>query len=115
MVDDPWRMDPFRLFASYPTEWLSPWTIMSLVPGMSWETAKGRLTRGIANYTPQVLPTVQETEALYAALAATAQAPVTQLVEGFPVARRQTMERALLWFAKYGIARLSGMSNVIAD
>jgi glycosyltransferase involved in cell wall biosynthesis len=114
VVDDPWRLDPFRLFAGYPTEWLSPWSIVSLSPGMTWSEASARLTRSTANFTPQLLPTLAESEALYAVLAARAQTPVTELLEGFPASRRPTLERGLLWFTKYGVARLTGMSNAVS-
>ncbi len=113
--EDPWRLDPFRLFASYPTEWLTPYTMVALTPGMTWETAKTRLTGALANFTPQMLPTLAEMEALYAALAAQPQALATDLVSGFPANRRNFMERSLIWFAKYGVARINGISDRIPN
>ena len=114
-ADDPWRLDPFRLFGSYPTEWLTPSTMVSLTPGMSWAEAKDRLTGKLANYTPHMLPTVEETEILYAAVAAQPQASVADLMAVFPPGRRVFMERAVLWFAKYGVVRIHGASFDIAN
>ncbi len=114
VAQNPWRLDPFQMFASYPTEWLTPTTMVSLMPGMTWEEAKLRLTRKLANYTSVMLPSIAEAEALYAALAATPQALAADLVAGFPPPRRQFMERSLLWFAKYGVARIHGRSFQIA-
>ena len=51
------------MFASYPTEWLTPTTMVSLMPGMTWEEAKLRLTRKLANYTSVMLPSIAEAEA----------------------------------------------------
>ena len=113
--EDPWRLDPFRLFASYPTEWVTPYTVIALSPGMTWEKAKAVLTGSLANFTPQMLPTLAEAEALYAALSTQPQALVTDLVMGFPANRRAFMERSLTWFAKYGVARINGISDRIAD
>jgi glycosyltransferase involved in cell wall biosynthesis len=115
VADNPWRLDPFRIFASYPTEWLTPTTMVSLTPGMTWQEAQTRLTGPLANFTPQVLPTPAETESLYAAVAASPQAIAAELIAAFQPSRRPFMERSLLWFAKYGVVRIHGASQRIAD
>jgi hypothetical protein len=113
VTENPWRLDPFHLFSSYPTEWVGDTTVMSLTPGMTWELARARLTQKQANYTPQLLPNLTNAEALYAALAAKPQATVMDILEGFPQAQRNFLQRGLIWFAKYGVAQIHGRSREI--
>ena len=89
---------------------MTPTTTVSLTPGMTWEEAKARLSLTLANYTSNMLPSQADAEALYTALAAQPQAMVMDLVEGFPAGRRNFMQRGLIWFAKYGVARIHGRS-----
>jgi hypothetical protein len=107
-IEDPWRLDPFRLFANYPTERVTPHTIVSLSPGMTWEAAKAILSTRLATHMPVTLPSTQEAEMLYAAIAATPQSTIGDLVAAFPANRRGFMERAAIWFAKYGVVRIHG-------
>lgn len=109
--EDPWRLDPFRLFANYPTLAPTPSTRVSLTPGMTWAEAKGRLSRPPAGYSKTHLPTPAETEALYTAVAALESATASDIVAGFPANRRPFVERALLWLAKYGIVRIHPASS----
>ena len=109
--EDPWRMDPFRTFANYPTETLSVSTRVSPTPGMTWADASARLTRLSARYAKTFLPSPMETEALFTAVAAQDSATVGELVAGFPANRRRFIERTLLWLAKYGIVRIHPASS----
>jgi glycosyltransferase involved in cell wall biosynthesis len=109
--EDPWRMDPYRLFANYPTESLNPDTRISLAPGMTWAEAHARLTSPTASYSRTYVPNPAENEALYSAIAGQKQATARELVAGFTPGRQLFMERALLWFAKYGIVRIHPASS----
>lgn len=109
--EDPWRLDPYRIFANYPTEAPSPSTRFSLTPGMTWADALKHLSLPPAGYAKTFLPTLAEREALFVAVAAQEGATAQELVAGFPVGRRPLMERALLWLAKYGIIRIHPASS----
>lgn len=105
-AEDPWRLDPFRQFAAYPTETPTGSTLVSLTPGMTWDEAAARISRPPARYARMVLPRGEEIEALYNAVAALPSATATEVVAAFPLGRRPHLERALLWLAKYGIVRI---------
>jgi hypothetical protein len=114
-ADDPYRLDPFRLFASYPTEWLTPTTTISLSPSMTPAKARAILNMKLANYTPWVLPNAVELEQLYEALALRPKSTVAEVLAQFPIGKRQFLERGLLWLAKYGVSQVHGMSHTIPD
>ncbi len=104
--EDPWRMDPFRIFASYPSQTLTAASEVSIAPGMDWPTAKARLAISAASYSQFYTPNTAAAEVLYAAVAASPLATVAHVTAGFPAHRRPSAERSLLWLAKYGIIRI---------
>ena len=104
--EDPWRLDPFRLFASYPSATPDAATRYALIPGTSRDDLRFKLNRPVTNHSGRYLPNGREIEALYVALSAQETATAAELLQGFPPARRLFLERTLLWLAKYGIIRV---------
>ena len=106
--DNPWRADPFQIFAGYPTEPLRDSTTVAAVEGMTWPLAQDRLALSSAPYVLRFMPNEAELERLHAAIAAHPTATVGDIVGAYPEGRRPLMSRAILWFAKYGVVRIFG-------
>ncbi len=102
----PWpaRMDPFHAFASYPTQILSPETVLHRIDA-DVESALSRLAayQGLAmvNYAKLVIPTEEEIRLALAAAEATAAERVALIAE----VRRPYVLRALAWLMKLGVLR----------
>jgi glycosyltransferase involved in cell wall biosynthesis len=105
-VTHPWpaRMDPFHAFASYPTQILSPETVLHRVDA-DVESAMNRVAdyQGLAmvNYAKLVIPTEEEIRLALAAAEATAAERVALIAE----VRRPYVLRALAWLMKLGVLR----------
>ena len=110
-AEDPWRLDPFRMFANYPTRSPGALTRYSLPPGMMRDDLKQRLNQSLVTHSRQHLPNPAEIDALFLALSGREPATADELLAGFPARRRLFIERALLWLAKYGIVRIHPASS----
>jgi hypothetical protein len=105
-VTHPWpaRMDPFHAFASYPTQILSPETVLHRVDA-DVESALSRVAdyQGLAmvNYAKVVIPTEEEIRLALAEADATAAERVALIAE----VRRPYVLRALAWLMKLGVLR----------
>lgn len=113
--ENPWRLDPFRLFAAYPTEWLTDTSIVSLAGGMTWSAAKELLEGPLARTPAFALPTWAEAEAVVAHLSRVRQVAVSELLSDVAPVRRPFVKRGLLWLAKHNIVQIYGKSDVIPD
>jgi hypothetical protein len=106
--DNPWGLDPFAMFAAYPTQRLSHLDEVLLPRALT----RGQVTRRLAAADVRLgqvfLPTMPEAQALIAALSPDRGVTVAALLEGFPPERRPFLERGLVWLAKYGLLRVSG-------
>ena len=111
--NNPWRMDPFTLFAAYPTEYLTPTTMVSLGPDVTWDKVKMMIDTPIARIGAAALPTEKELEALVEALIKVRQCSVGDLTRAHPPLRSVILERGVLWLAKYGFATVIGKSSII--
>jgi glycosyltransferase involved in cell wall biosynthesis len=105
----PWpaRMDPFHAFASYPTQALTPQTVLTLMDA----NAEAAVQRALAyrqlamvDFAKFVLPTEAEIVSILntAAQPQTAQA----LVAGIARERRAFVFRSLAWLLKLGVLRV---------
>lgn len=109
-LQHPWpaRMDPFHAFASYPTQVLTPDTVLRLIDA-DLNTAQQRLSQyrqlAMVDFAKAVLPTEQETSFVLASLAAGSQ-QAGVLVQGLPQERHAFVFRALAWMAKMGMAKM---------
>jgi glycosyltransferase involved in cell wall biosynthesis len=114
LQEHPWRLDPFRLFASYPTEFFTRNNIVMLSPGMTWEMASAILANPLANNGRVNFPSLQEAEVMVGTLSARPHMLMAELLEVFPEDRRHFLERGILWLVKFGIvtvlARHDGVS-----
>lgn len=102
-MDNPRRLDPFQLFADYPTEALSPETMIFLAPGMTWDIARQRLGRVFAALNRWAMPVPSELEQMIAFFAPRGQATVAEMVAQAPPHRHPFLERGVLWLVKFGI------------
>lgn len=108
-LENPYRPDPFRMFAGYPTAVLEPDDLVAAArPFVEGEAPFLLDLPGVRNAAAR-LPTTVEAEALIAAVTVRPQS-VGDLLAAFPSDRRPFLERGILWLAKFGFVRLSGKS-----
>jgi hypothetical protein len=100
---NPYRPDPFTLFASYPTRPLGRADLVSLTPGVTAEAANGKLAAPIAIYSRYNRPSEAEVAEVVAALQAQAVMAVAEVLERFAASRRAVIERGLIWLARHDI------------
>jgi glycosyltransferase involved in cell wall biosynthesis len=103
---NPWRMDPFRVFAGYATSHLQPGTLVAASPGMTSAQAIERLANPLAAFYTASFPTPDEIDEIFALLDLGPLA-VADLLARFPAARRFHLERALIWMAKFDVLILN--------
>jgi len=110
-LQHPWpaRMDPFHAFASYPTQALTPETVLRLTDA-DLSTAQQRLCQyrqlAMVDFAKVVLPTEEETNFVLAKLAGGAAPSLQQagvLIQGLPQKRQAIVFRALAWMVKMGV------------
>jgi len=106
----PWpaRMDPFHAFASYPTQVLTPKTMLGLVD-TDVQTAILRVAdyRALAmvDFAKVVLPTEAEVAVVLHNAAAGAKT-AAELIQGIPAERQAFVFRALVWLVKLGVLKV---------
>ena len=106
--DNPWGLDPFAMFAAYPSHTLVHTDTVQLCRAFSRQDLAGIMAAPSVRGAEDRLPTLQQTEALIAALSHDRPAAVGALLNRFPPKQRPILERGLVWLAKYGIVRFSG-------
>lgn len=105
----PWpaRMDPFDAFASYPTQALTPMTVLALVESdvdAAIERTRAYRQLAMVDFVKQILPTDAEIEAV---LRAAAQPQAAQaLVIPIPKERQALVFRSLVWLLKLGVLQV---------
>jgi hypothetical protein len=107
----PWpaRMDPFHAFAVYPTQALTPHTVLALAhPSLQAAQAHARACRALAmvDFAREVLPTEAETLALLEA-AAGGPRPAAELLTWAPAQRQAFLLRSLATLVKLGVLAAS--------
>jgi len=111
----PWpaRMDPFHAFASYPTQVLTPQSLLALVDA----DANTAITRALAyrqltmvDYAKVILPSEAEIRSVLQG----AQSPSTAsaLIEGTAQERRALVYRALVWLVKLGVLKVVAAQGI---
>ena len=99
--DNPFRPDPFRLFAAYPTRNLELDDQLALPAGMDWEIAKAQLAQPLASYGRLNRPSDAEVEQVIRWLSERPSGRVADLLETFPAGRQAFIRRGLLWIARH--------------
>lgn len=106
--ENPWRLDPFTMFAGYPTSALSHTDTASLPRPFGEGELTNLLARASVRDGGARLPTLAEAHAVVHALGIGGEIEVGALVATFPPERRPFVERGLVWLAKFGLVKLSG-------
>ncbi|MBS0333797.1 MAG: hypothetical protein JSS35_13600, partial [Proteobacteria bacterium] len=104
---DPFRPDPFRLFAAYPTRHLAPDWRAAVPSGAGWAQAAALLSSPLAAFGVMNKPTLQEAEEVVAWLTEHPGAEVREIAARFPAHRQAPVSRGLLWLARFGVIELS--------
>jgi glycosyltransferase involved in cell wall biosynthesis len=115
LAPNPRRLDPFRLFGGYPSEWLTGSTMVMLTPGASWETVEDLITYTMATHGGGALPQIAELRAMVERLGAHRQMTAADLAEGFSAHRRWIVQRGLLFLAKYDVVTILPRTPQIAS
>jgi len=107
----PWpaRLDPFHAFGAYPTQTLTPQTVLALVKADAEAALRqARACRELAmvDFAKAILPDDAEIQAVLQ-MAATGPRAAAELIEGITPNRRPVVFRSLAWLMKMGILRLS--------
>ena len=113
--DNPRRPDPFKMFSSYPTEWLTSTSMVQSAPGMTWEVIQSAMAKPLVRLLPQFLPSDAEVHLIVDALATVPQMDVGELLSRFPLGRHPFLERGVVWMAKHGLLRILGRNNTISS
>ncbi len=105
----PWpaRMDPFHAFASYPTQSLTPQTVLGLVDAdLNTAVARALAYRQLAmvDFARNILPTEAEVRVVLAA--AQWPAAASGLLQGIAPERQPFVFRALAWLLKLGVLKV---------
>ena len=112
LSDNPWRPDPFRLFAGYPTEWATSTTAL-VSTGIAWKDAVTLMNKPLVRLMAGYLPAADEVRLILEQLAATPQLELGDLLSRFAPPRRPFLERGVVWMAKYGLLRIVSRSSHI--
>lgn len=113
--DNPWRLDPFRLFAAYPSEWLTPYSLVALTSGMTPDAASEVFQQPNVRFAAPLLPTPAEALEVVKILGDRRQTTVQEVLARFPPPRQTFIERGLVWMAKYGVVRILSRNPGIAE
>jgi glycosyltransferase involved in cell wall biosynthesis len=111
---NPWMPDPLRMFASYPTEWLTATTMLAPANGMDWAEAQILMKTHVVRMATNLLPTSEDVEKIMAILVERRQITAGDLLARLEADRRPRLERGLVWMAKYGLLQILPRSNVIS-
>ncbi|HLZ73659.1 glycosyltransferase family 4 protein [Phenylobacterium sp.] len=106
-LENPWALDPFRMFAAYPSHTLAHTDTVQLTRAFAPADLAAIMAAPSVRGAESRLPTLPQTEALIAALSHDRPAAVGAILSGFPPQERPFLERGLVWLAKYGLVRFS--------
>jgi hypothetical protein len=107
IVDNPRRLDPFQMFASYPTEAIGTTTVILSEPGLTLEDARARLGLPYAAIGRWALPFPAEVDQILEFVAGRGACAIAEIVENFAAPRRPFIERGVIWLAKFGLVHIA--------
>ena len=105
-ADNPYRLDPYKLFASYPTASMTRNSLVEAFPGVTPTDAGRLLSEPIIKSVVGILPSVAEVERIVGAAMVYGRPTVAKILGEFPDDRRLHIERCIVLLAKYGLLRL---------
>jgi glycosyltransferase involved in cell wall biosynthesis len=109
-MENPYRPDPFRMFAGHPSDALKPSDVVSLARPFTLDAMTDHLARpGVGDLVAR-LPDAAERAAIFSLLSVGPRTVGALLAETSPD-RRPFIERGLLWMAKFGVLRLNSRST----
>ncbi len=114
LAPNPRRLDPFHLFGGYPTEWLSPSTMVMMTPGASWESVEALIKLSMATHGGTALPQISELKAMVERLMTHRQMTAGDLALVFRANRREIVQRGVLFLAKYDVVTVLPRARNIA-
>ena len=103
IADNPFRPDPFRLFAGYPTRHIGLEDYLTLSPDIARDAAQALLASPMANYSRLNRPGDAETATILQWLSERPEGRLADLLDLFPANRRPYIWRGVLWIARYGV------------
>ncbi|MGF1641909.1 MAG: glycosyltransferase family 4 protein [Rhodospirillales bacterium] len=106
----PLRADPFRIFASYPTESIRPDRLVVLAPGRSAADFPRLSALDLANLGRSLLAADADCHAILGHLGTHGETPVRALLMLFPAPDRRNILRTVAWLAKLDLIRFAGPS-----
>ncbi len=104
---NPYRPDPFTLFQSYPSRFISAGTLVALAPDVSWEMAEPLLKHPLVGYSDFHRMTLAEAQQVLEFLADRESATVAEIAAIVPTERRSFVGRGILWLARYALITLA--------
>lgn len=104
-VESPARLDPFKMFRGYGSRVLDDGDRLFVAEGGTLEKLATLRALAVHSFAEPVLPSVEESKAIMAAIADTPGIPCATLLEAFPNVRRQSIKRGLVWLMKLDILR----------
>ncbi|MFN9925751.1 MAG: glycosyltransferase family 4 protein [Phenylobacterium sp.] len=109
-MENPYRPDPFRMFAGHPSDALKPSDVVSLARPFTLDAMTDHLARpGVGDLVAR-LPDAAERAAIFSLLSVGPRTVGALLAETSPD-RRPFIERGLVWMAKFGVLRLNSRST----
>ena len=109
-LDNPYRLDPFRMFSAYPTAPLTNDDLLEAARDFSPGELVAMLRRPSVRNAAARLPDEGEVEVLIARLSAGPQS-VARILSETPPERRPFVERGLTWMLKFGFLRLGDKTS----
>lgn len=107
VMNNPFRPDPFALFAGYPTAQVTHDWRITMAPGMSWEAAGPVLQNPLAVVDGYHRASLGDLEAAVNLLQPGETYEIRTLLGHFPAGQRPPIGRSLLWLARFGVVSLS--------
>lgn len=111
---NPRRLDPFRLFASFPTDQMNPESVISATPFASPEAALELVRSSLVQYAAAKLARPAQAARMLDLLVEQGPMSVMQLVAAFSPEAQGLIERSVLLLAKYGLVHISPKPYAIA-
>jgi glycosyltransferase involved in cell wall biosynthesis len=100
---NPARLDPFISFASYPSDTLSDLHVVAVTQGADGAKLQALLQAPLISFVKPVAPEADDCARILADLQRRGPVTVADILADAPDARRDRIERGLVWLAKLGL------------